>query len=232
MDAWGNPPQTTLGMIVPDSINPFGPTGWGVIITYEEDGYVEDSEAENMDYTELLEQMQADILAANGDRVEQGYEPYELAGWAEPPHYDNQTHKLYWAMDLKFGQYQDGETDNTLNYNIRVLGRNGVLVLNAVSGMSQLEEVKSDMEDVLAFVQFQEGNRYKDFDPSMDKVAAYGIGGLIAGKIAAKAGFFKVALAFLAKSWKFILIGLTLLGGFIKKVFFGKENEQRKIEKA
>ena len=51
-------------------------------------------------------------------------------------------------------------------------------------------------------VEFDDGNRYSDFNPDIDTVAAYGIGGLIAGKLAAKAGIF----ALLAKGGKFIVL--------------------------
>jgi uncharacterized membrane-anchored protein len=37
----------------------------------------------------------------------------------------------------------EGDSQNGLNYNIRVLGREGVLVLNAVAGIDQLAKVKT-----------------------------------------------------------------------------------------
>src|SRR6266581_5803290 len=95
----------------------------------------------------------------------------------KPPHYDSASHKLYWAKDLRFG----GDSGRTLNYNIRVLGRRGVLVLNAVAAMDQLESVKRDMAKVIGFVEFNGGHRYADFIPGTDKVAEYGIAALIAG---------------------------------------------------
>ena len=61
-----------------------------------------------------------------------------LIGRAKAPRYDNQTHKLYWAKELKFGSH----LENTLNYDIRMLGRGGVLVLTGVAGMSQLTEIE------------------------------------------------------------------------------------------
>ena len=226
VDAWGNPPRETLGMILPDSVNPYGYDGWGVIITYQEEGYVDDEDAQEIDYDELLADMQKDIKEANTQRISQGYGAYELMGWAEPPHYDSNEHKLYWALDLKFDEDVD---QNTLNYNVRILGRRGILVLNAVSTMDQLGSVRESMGDVMALVDFKEGNRYADFNPSVDKVAAYGIGALIAGKVAAKAGFFKVIGIFLLKGWKIIALALVGIGAFLKKVFFGDKKEQRDI---
>ena len=226
VDAWGNPPRETLGMILPDSVNPYGYDGWGVIITYQEEGYVDDEDAQEIDYDELLTDMQADIKKANKQRISQGYGAYELIGWAEPPHYDSNEHKLYWALDLKFDEDLD---QNTLNYNVRILGRRGILVLNAVSTMDQLDDVRNSMGDVMALVEFKEGNRYADFNPGVDKVAAYGIGALIAGKVAAKAGFFKALGIFLLKGWKIIAIALVAIGAFLKKVFLGDKKEQRDI---
>ena len=202
---WGNPPGSeTLGMLFPAEISPADSNGWGVVISYDEDGYVDDDDAAEIDYDELLDTMKEDTVAANEERSEMGYDPIELVGWAEPPHYDSAAHKLYWAKDLRFG----GAPENTLNYNIRVLGRRGVLILNAVANTSQLGEIRGDMRDVIAFTNFNEGNRYEDFDPELDKVAAYGIGALVAGKVAAKAGLFKGLIALLLAGKKFLLVAL------------------------
>ena len=85
-----------------------------------------------------------------------------------------------------------------------------------------LYDFNKDRDNILASVDFTSGNRYADFNPDIDEVAAYGIGGLIAGKILAKAGFFAVILKF----WKFIAIGaVALFGGFRKKLFGGSKGE-------
>ena len=133
----------------------------------------------------------------------------------EPPRYDKATHKLYWAKELEFA----GAPERTLNYNVRVLGRRGVLVLNAVAGMGQLASVESDMGDVIGLVDFNAGHRYADFVPGADKVAAYGIAALVAGKIAAKVGFFKLALGFLIAMKKFVIIGVVAIAAFLRNVF-------------
>src|SRR6185436_3404448 len=120
--------------------------------------------------------------------ADEGFKAVKLVGWAEPPSYDAATHKLYWAKDLVFGS----NTQHTLNYNIRILGRRGVLVLNAVSGMDLLPTVRGESKSLLAAVEFNEGHRYTDYLPGKDKAAAYGVAGLIAGAAAAKLGLFKL----------------------------------------
>ncbi|MEJ2004683.1 MAG: DUF2167 domain-containing protein [Cyclobacteriaceae bacterium] len=227
VESWNNPPSNTLGMIVPAGVNPYSFEGWGVVITYEEDGHIEDDDAGDIDFNSLLISMKEEIANANEIRLREGYEPYNLAGWAEQPYYDADSHKLYWALDLEFGQ--PGDAVKTLNYNVRVLGREGVIVLNAVAGMEQLGEVRTHMNEVLASTAFTEGNRYSDFDPSTDKAAAYGIGALVAGKIAAKSGFLKIAMGVLAKGWKFIRLLFAGIAAYVRKIWLGKKIKEKEF---
>jgi uncharacterized membrane-anchored protein len=219
--AWGNPPSRPLGMIVPAGVSPLTPEGWGVIVTFEDDGYVKDDDAATINYADLLKEMQSSTRSENKARVKDGYPAIELVGWAEPPHYDQSSHKLYWAKELKFGD----DTLNTLNYNIRVLGRRGVLVLNAVAAMDQIEEIRRDMSDVLTFAQFNDGHRYADFTPGSDHVAEYGIAALVAGGLAAKAGFFKGLLALLVAGKKLLIVAVAALAVWLKK-FFSRQPKQ------
>jgi uncharacterized membrane-anchored protein len=217
---WGNPKGSgTLGMLVPAKISPAANESWAVIITYDEDGYVKDDEAAKLDYNKLLKEMQEGTAEANKERQKEGYPGIELVGWATPPRYDAATHKMYWAKELKF----EGSGENTLNYNIRMLGRRGVLVLNAVAGMSQLPQIEAATPAVLSMVDFQEGHRYTDFNSSTDKVAAYGLAALVAGGIAGKVGLFKGLLVALVAAKKFVIVGVIAVVTFIKKLFGKKE---------
>jgi uncharacterized membrane-anchored protein len=217
---WGNPPGSTpLGLLMPD-ISPIDHRAWAVIITYAEDGYVKDHDAEKIDYNDLLKQMQKDIGDANPERTRQGYPTMELIGWAAPPRYDRGVHKLYWAKELKFS----GETQNTLNYNIRMLGRRGVLVLNAVAAMSQLSEIQKVTPQILSSIDYNAGNRYADFNAaSGDKVASYGLAALVAGGVAAKLGLFKGLWIAILAAKKFIIIGVAAVVAWFKKLFGKKK---------
>jgi uncharacterized membrane-anchored protein len=173
-----------------------------------------------LNYDEVLRGMKEAIAGENDERKKAGYEAIQLLGWAESPHYDKATNKLYWAKELKFGN----DPDHTLNYNIRALGRRGVLVLNAVAAMDQLPSVRTSMQDVMGFVHFNEGHRYTDYIPGTDKLATYGIGALIAGKVAAKAGLLKVLVGVLVAAKKFIIVGVLALIALLKKLF-GRKSE-------
>ena len=185
-----------------------------------------DEDAAKTDYDELLADMQAESRDENEVRKQEGFQGVQLLGWAEPPHYDATSKKLYWAQDLQF----EGSEGRTLNYDIRVLGRRGYISLNAVADMSELGEVKAGMQKLLPMVEFDSGSRYADFDGSSDKVAAYGIAALIGGGIAAKAGFLG-KLGVLLLGLKKLLIPLVLVvAAFGKKILGwfgrGKRNDQ------
>jgi uncharacterized membrane-anchored protein len=182
---WGNPDGSgQIGMLLPMETDLFGDAGWAVVISYQEDGYVSDKDAGKINYDKLLKEMQASTLKANKKRAEMGFAPVTLVGRAASPHYDSRDKKLYRAKELQFDQSEK----HTLNYNIRILWCKGVLVMNAVSAIDQLPMVRERMESVIGFANFNEGYRYSDFDPGVDKLAAYGIAALIGGKVAAKVG--------------------------------------------
>src|SRR3954470_12599437 len=148
---WGNPPsgEKSLGMIVPADFSPFDPKAWCVLIRAQNDGYVKDDDAGKINYTKLLKQMQDNVREGSKQRVKDGYPSIELVGWATPPRYDQQTHKFYWAKELRFG---DSPGETTLNYNLRILGRRGILELNAVAGMGQFSQIEKATPDILAMV--------------------------------------------------------------------------------
>lgn len=221
LQAWGNPPSPdTEGMLVPAGTHIYDPDNWAVIISFTDDGHVADDDAAETDWDELLGQMKEQADANSKDRVANGMEAVRLVGWAEPPHYDATAHKLYWAKDLEFGG-----ADHTVNYAVRVLGRTGVLEFNAVAGLDALGAIKAPMEQITAFSEFSEGNRYADYNASTDKLATYGVAALVAGGLAAKGGLFKGLIALLIAGKKLILVAAVALLGGIKQLFGRKKEE-------
>lgn len=224
---WGNPPGSdSLGMLVPKPFNPVADDAWAVTIRFEAEGYVKDDDAEKIDYNGLLKTMQEGAREANKERVEQGYPPVELVGWATPPRYDRTAKKLYWARELKFG----GSTEHTLNYNIRILGRRGYLVLNAIGGIGQLKTIEAASPKLLSMVDFNAGHRYADFNAASDKVAEYGLAGLVAGGVAAKLGFFKwIWVALLSMKKLLVLVVIGIGAGFLKLISLITGGSRRRL---
>ena len=217
-ELWGNPADSSiLGMLVPDSMGVLDLGSWVFTISYDEMGYVKDDDAADIDYADLLKEQQKEFADANPERIKLGYQPIEFIGWASSPYYDKNKKILHWAKELKFGE----DSLNTLNYNLRVLGRKGVFMLNAIATMENLEDVKSNIDVIIESVKFKEGSQYSDFNPDIDEVAAWTIGGLVAGKILAKVGF----LAIFLKFWKLIAIALVAGGGTIWKFITGRRKK-------
>ena len=218
VDVWANPPEAAsgvLGLVMPAGQSPVSDS-WGAVLTYEATGYVEDSDAQEADFNAILEDLKTASEESNKERVAAGYPALHVAGWAESPKYDPRTHSVVWARDLLV----DGNPEHTLNYDLRTLGRNGVLSVNFIAGMKQLPEIRKAAGDFASHASFDAGARYADFDPSIDEKAEYGIGGLVAAGVgvaaAKKLGF----LALLAKFLKPILIGVVAL--FAALARFGK----------
>lgn len=131
-ELWGNPESATLGLLFPEETDPMGfDVGYAVDISFQEDGYIEDDDAEDIDYDDLLEEMQEDTKMASEQRVQMGYEKVELLGWANEPFYDSEHKKLHWAKELLFDEMEE----SALNYDVRVLGRRGYISMNAIGTM-------------------------------------------------------------------------------------------------
>lgn len=217
VEAWGNPPDSAehvLGMIMPRDKTPLDDT-WGAVVSFDEDGFVSDEDASGINYAELLRTMQAATEEASKQRVAQGFRSLKLVGWASQPFYDKQSHKLHWAKELEF----DNNAEHTLNYDVRALGRRGVLKINFVADMRDLPTIKQVIPAVMQMPEFSEGFRYQDYVPGTDKLATYGIGGLIAGKALSKLGLLAMFLVFLKKGWILVVLAVAALWRGFKRLF-------------
>lgn len=223
VDLWGNPNANgIIGMLFPEKYTPLDEKSWAFTISFDDMGYVEDDDAEDMDYAELLTNLKKETSDANAERTKGGYEPIELVNWASTPFYDKERKVLHWAKELKFGE----ATENTINYDVRILGRKGVLSMNAVGKMSSLNEIKPAINYLLSSVKFTPGNQYSDFDSSVDQVAAWSIGGLVAGKVLAKVGLW----ALFAKYIKLIFIAIAAAFGGIWKWIKNRKDKNQDMD--
>jgi uncharacterized membrane-anchored protein len=220
----GNPASAVTGndgVILPTA----GGETWFAILQYAPEGHVSDSDATTIDYDELLKKMKSDADADAKQRRASGYEGAELVGWSQKPFYDPSAKKLYWAKSIRF----DNEPKLTLNYDVRILGREGFVNIKIVDSIEHLDKINLQMPALLSMVNFTKNNRYADYNKSTDHTAAYGLAGLIAGGVLAKVGFFKGLLALAAAFWKVIavfVLGLfATIGNFLKRLV-GRKSDQ------
>ncbi len=213
IDIWENPPAEAdgvLGIIMPADATP-DQRSWGAVVTWEPIGWVSGENARDADYEELLAQMQSATRALNPQRRAQGFPEVQIMGWAQEPRHDSVANTVSWARELRFF---DGEP-HTLHYDLRVLGRRGVLSMNVVGTMDQLDEIRTAGDDLSGRVTFNPGARYADFDAQRDNVANYGVAGLVATGVGVAVAKNVGVLAVLAKLLQPLGIALLILAAAI-----------------
>ena len=229
VDNWENPPSEAdgvLGMVMPAGTSPRD-RAWGAIVTYEDIGWVSSDDARTADYGALLSKMQADAMRTNDLRRREGYPDVSVVGWAQEPRYDSVAHSVTWGRELGF---QDGGA-NALHYDLRLLGRYGVLSLNMVGEMDQLAQMRAAAGDLAGRTSFDAGARYDDFDEARDEAAGYGIAGLVAAGAGAAVAKNIGVFAMLAKLAQPIGIALLVLAAALatpfRRLFRRKEPVRR-----
>ena len=215
LNAMGNPgtDPRLQGLIFPK-----GDGGWFMTVRYESSGYVKDDDAKDWKADELLKSYQEGTEASNEQRVKMGVKAIEVLGWAEKPAYDATTHRLAWAMSSR-EKGAPAEAPQGVNYNTYALGREGYFSLNLVTDLKDLPAHRPAAQELLGALDYKAGKRYADFDAKTDHVAEYGLAALVVGVAAKKLGFIALALAFVAKFAKVILLGAAVLGGGFMKFF-------------
>jgi len=184
-------------------------SGWFVIFEWDDSGWVDDSDRDELDADGLLDSLKENDKAANAEREKLGLPQLELLGWHEPPHYDVKTQNLTWATKLRS---DEGVTVNRL---IKLLGRRGVMSATLVASPEELSAAQGEVDQLLAGYRFQQGHSYAEYIPGTDKAAGYGLGALVVGGVLAKTGI-------LAKLWKLIVVGAVAAAGAVKRLFGGK----------
>jgi len=144
----------------------------------------------------------------------------------------NYSYEMFW--NGKEGPYK---TMQTMSF---VLGRKGFIELSFVRKIddnTDLKEFANFAKNFTKGVEFADGSKHTDYK-SGDKLAALGIGGLVAGtlgvKVLAKAGILAKFLPLLAKYWWIIIAPIVAIFGFVGKKDSSKvsrvdeENKPRK----
>lgn len=215
--------ENLLGLIISSSEN----DDYFVTLRYDEEGFIKDDE--EVDGAEILEAMQEGEDEYNEERKKAGFEPIHAAGWEEPPRYDKAQHHLVWGLIVSS---TDGDS---INYNTRMLGRRGYVSVNLVTDRGHLASHKPVAAVLLKATSFEAGSTYEDFDSSTDKVAEYGLTGLILGgaglglakvaKVGLLAKFGKLILAGLIAGKKVVAVAVIALIAFVKKLMGRKTSD-------
>lgn len=214
LEETGNIPNgNEIGTILPKD------DSWALFLEYEETGHIEDEEKSDIDPEALLDSYRQGTEEAN-KKLDPKYH-LTILGWHSEPHYDESIHSLTWATLLK-----NSDNYKMVNYNTRILTRIGTISTVLVSAPESLAKDSATVQaDIIDHITLKDGNKYSDFDPKIDKMAAYGLTGLILGGagavVAKKTGLLAVILAFLKKGFVFIIAAFVWIG----RLIFGKRKK-------
>ncbi len=199
---------------------------WAVIFEFDASGYVKDDDKDQLNADKLLAAIRAGNDAANKERKRMGSPPFEVVGWEQPPHYDEATHNLEWAVRAT----EQGEP--FVNYNTRLLGRSGVMEVVLIDDPRNLPATLPIFKGLLANYRFQSGQSYAEYRKG-DKVAKYGLAALItagAAVGAAKLGLFAWLAVLFKKGAKLIIVAVVAVIAFFRKIIarlFGRSDPSR-----
>ncbi len=190
-----------VGFIAPEDMS------WFMVFEFDPVGYVKDDDRDKLDADEILASIKQGTTAANQERKERGWAPLLISGWEQQPKYDPASNNLVWAVRAI------SESEEVVNYNTRILGREGVMEVALVCSPEQLRRVVPTAQRLLKNYDFNSGQRYAEFRQG-DKIAEYGLAALITGggiAVAAKTGLLAKLLKLLTKFGIFIAAAAAAL---------------------
>jgi uncharacterized membrane-anchored protein len=186
---------------------------WSIYLDYEDSGYVKDDE--KIDADDLMKSLREGQEEANKERVEKNFAALNLQGWSDTPRYDKSLHHLIWGIRVQSTK----APAPSVNYNTRVLGRHGFVSVNLVAKADKVDQFKPFASEILKSTTFNKGSTYEDVDKSKDKIAEYGLGGLVLGGVALGLAKKGGILLILAKFGKVIFVGIAAGGAAVAKFF-------------
>lgn len=205
--SFGNPSTSYTG-----GINALDDT-YTITFQFSPIGYVKDNE--EIDAEAIMKSFKDSDSAQNEARAKAGLDSLTTIGWSHKPSYNPQTNNLEYGIIFRSGDGQE-----TVNYTIKVLGRKGVTNATLLCDPSGVESLIPTFSKTISSFQYTDGHKYSEFTKG-DKLAEYGLNGLIAG--GAALALFK----FGPKIWKLIIFGAIAIGAFflkIKNKIFKKSN--------
>jgi len=188
-------------------------SSWVTHIDYADSGYIDDSDASELDADELLQSYREGTEEQNKTRRSLGTSELVIDKWSEPPRYERASHHLVWGIAAHSVE------GKVINFFTRILGRNGYLSVTLIDGPDTLEASKQEALAVLRATHFNAGGNYTDH-VSSDRSSGIGLRGLVLGgagiAVASKIGVLaKILLVFK----KGIILLVAGVGGLFRWLF-------------
>ena len=186
---------------------------------YTDAGYVKTDDWTDVDPNKFLKEIRENAKSSNETRKKNGQPTVLNVTWKKKPYLDGIYNSVYYAFDVTW-------SDNTSSVegSAIILGREGYTTGKYVGGNNGYQEQM--LLNLSKIHKFNATKEYKDWK-SGDKVAAAGIGALLATTLGVKAlkpGIIAAGLLLLKKFWFILFLPFIWLG----KLFTGSSKKMKK----
>ena len=187
-------------------------TGYDVYLNYIDDGYVKLDDWKSVDPKNLLSLLRETAKSNKTYLKDKNLDYVNKIDWIFKPTLDEKNKSVSYSYKVDWNSGQRSMESKNL-----ILGKKGYLESAFVVSYKKDMDLKGESDfskDFVNGVAFDDGYKHADYK-SGDKIAAVGIGSLVAGslgvKVLAKTGI----LVKLAKFWWILLAPLAFLGKFL-----------------
>ena len=186
---------------------------------YTDSGYVKTDDWTDVDPDKFINEMIENYKASNSTRQQNGQATVKDVTWKKKPYLDGTYNSVYYAFNVTWS-----DNSSTVEGTAIILGKEGYTTASYVGGTDGYQEQL--LLNLSKIHKFNTAKEYKDWK-SGDKVAAAGIGALLATTLGVKAlkpGIIAAGLLLFKKFWFIIVLPFIWLG----KLFTGSDKKKKK----
>jgi len=186
-----------------------------IFIQYIDDGFIKIDDWKDVDTNTMIKEMNDDAKTWIEDSKEKNIDYVTNLSWVMKPELDKQKNMVYYAYKVEWNN-----DTFTLESKSLVLGRSGHTEITFVTPYKEnasLKAISKSNKDKASTFKFEGGKTYSEYKTG-DKVAAVGIGALLATTLGVKAlkpGLLITLGILLKKFWFIILLPFIFIGKLI-----------------
>jgi len=185
---------------------------------YTDSGYVKTDDWTDVDPDKFIKDIKENYKASNTTREQNGQPTITNVTWKKKPYLDGVYNSVYFALNVTWSN-----NTSTVEGKAIILGRDGYTTASYVGGDRGYDE--NMLLNLSKMHKFNATKEYKDWKAG-DKVAAAGIGALLATTLGVKylkPGLLAVAAVFLKKFWFIIFLPFI----WLFKLFSGSSKKKK-----
>ncbi|MBD1145898.1 DUF2167 domain-containing protein [Pelagibacterales bacterium SAG-MED34] len=174
---------------------------------YEDSGYVKTNDWTEVDPKRFIDEIKENYKTSNEERKKNNLPYVTNVTWMKTPYLDGIYNSVYWALNVQWSDNTSSQEGTAL-----ILGREGYTTAKYVAGQNGYNEQM--LLNLSKMHKFNQTKEYKDWK-SGDKIAAVGIGALLASTLGVKAlkpGLIAAALLILKKFWFILFLPFIWVG--------------------